>query len=139
MENFIFCAVYGLLASAIIDINCGSHNSVTKIGYIKELKKSFGFWICYPIVLFTIPSENMRKPLVFWYFQGVYIVCTPPPFCRGEALSLQLNFQKGEGGLGMTSTFTGGCWEKGGVDFFQKGVGRGGGVQFSHKKWISYY
>ena len=47
-----------------------------------------------------------------------------PPFLK-IWLSLQPNFQKG--GLDRTSTFRGGCWERGG-DFFQ------GGVQLSHNK-----
>ena len=37
----------------------------------------------------------------------------------GEGLSLQPNFKKG-GGLDRTSTFTGGCWERGG-DIFREG------------------
>ena len=44
------------------------------------------------------------------------IVCTPPPpFLQEGGLSLQI-FKKG--GLDSTSTFRGGCWERGG-NFFQ--------------------
>ena len=39
-------------------------------------------------------------------------------------------FSKRGGGLDRTSTFRGGCWERGG-DFFQ-----GGGLQFSHKNKV---
>ena len=52
-------------------------------------------------------------------------VHSPPPFRRGKGLSLQPNFRKG--GLGRTSTFRGGCWERAG-DFFL------GEVQLSHEK-----
>ena len=56
------------------------------------------------------------------------IMCTPPPSLsvvvgRG-GLNLHPNFQK-EGALDRTSTFTGGCWERGG-DFFDVGRGREG-------------
>ena len=49
----------------------------------------------------------------------------PPSFCRGGGLSPNQIFKKG--GLDKTSTFRGGCWERGG-DFF-----RGERLQFSHK------
>ena len=55
-----------------------------------------------------------------------FIVGThPPPFGGEGGLSLQPNVQKG-GGLDRTSSFRGGCWERG-ADFFQ------GGLQFLHK------
>ena len=58
------------------------------------------------------------------------IVCTPFPFLmRGWGLNLQPNFQKkGDGVLGRTSTFRGGCWERGRGDF------QGGGWNFHTKK-----
>ena len=53
----------------------------------------------------------------------MHIVCTPLS-AGGRGLNLQPNFQKGEGGgrLDRTSTFRGGCWERGG-DFFSEGGG----------------
>ena len=75
----------------------------------------------------------MTQVSVFSLSQS-YIVCTPKP-----KLGLQPNFIKmgggggGGGGLDKTSTFRGGCWERGG-DFFSVGGGGGGGVQLSHNK-----
>ena len=37
-------------------------------------------------------------------------------------LSLQPNFQKGGGGLKGPQLLEGGCWERGGGDFFQGGM-----------------
>ena len=54
-----------------------------------------------------------------------YIVCIPS-FLQGGGVELHTKLKKG--GLDRTSTFRGGCWERGG-DFFQ-----GGGVQLSHNK-----
>ena len=51
----------------------------------------------------------------------------PPPFLLG-GLNFQPNFQKGRGGLGRTSTFREGCWERV-DDFFH-----GGDAIFTHKK-----
>ena len=74
-----------------------------------------------------------EKSSGFLVFSGGIHSVHPSPFLQGEALSLQLNFQKGEGGLGMTSTFTGGCWEKGGGWLFSEGGGEGGGCNFHIK------
>ena len=54
-------------------------------------------------------------------------MCTPPLSAGGGGLSLQPNFQKVGGGLDRTSTFRGGCWERGGLLF-------SGGLQLSHEK-----
>ena len=58
----------------------------------------------------------------------MHIVCTPP-LCWGERVEPPTKFSKRGGGrLDRTSTFRGGCWERGG-DFFQ----RGGGCNFHIK------
>ena len=62
------------------------------------------------------------------------IVCTPSPFLMrgreggGGWTSNQIFKKKGEGVLDRTSTFRGGCWERGRGDF------QGGGRNFHTKK-----
>ena len=76
----------------------------------------------------TLGSDHTRSvPTYSIYSVCNFIVCNPPPFCRGRRVESPTNFQKG--GLGKTSTFRG-CWERGG-DFFS-----GEGLQFLHKKQI---
>ena len=73
----------------------------------------------------------MAEPQLFLFrftvnVKSLHMVCSPPPFLLG-GLNFQPNFQKG-GGLGMTSTFREGCWERV-DDFFH-----GGDAIFTHKK-----
>ena len=80
----------------------------------------------------------MAEPQLFLFrfavnVKSLHIVCTVPS-AGGEGggggvvvLNFQPNLQKG-GRLGRTSTFRGGCWERG-DDFFQ-----GGDAIFTHKK-----
>ena len=96
---------------------------------------SFRFFVlCFtetPVLRFAFPAL-LRTILLFPSKNQIFKVLSqihsvhPPPLSAGWGGGLASNQIFKKGGLDKTSTFRGGCWERG-DDFFQ-GAGWGGGV-----------